>query len=263
MNAFWIVRSSAANALADLKVVYTWRTWTFGLLVRMLAQVAFFSLIGVVVGADAEGMRFLVIGNAIMTCVIESMMVVASSSWERFAGTLPLLVAAPARLLWVFVGRSLQWPVSGSVTSLVSLLVIGPMLGAQLPWWRVPLLAVLVVLTAFSVYCVGVALGAVVLAASSLRNIVSNAAYLLMMAGCGVVVPTSFWPSWVGNVTSAIPLTHGLAAVRGLYEAQLSSAVLVNAGLAAATGALWLVAAHVLLRAFVRLGRSTGSVSFT
>ncbi|SES37300.1 hypothetical protein SAMN05216188_14312 [Lentzea xinjiangensis] len=89
-----------------------------------------------------------------------------------------------------------------SVTSLVSLLVIGPQLGAQLPWWRVPLLALLVVLTAFSVYCVGVALGAVVLAASSLRNIFSNAAYLLVMAGCGFVVPTSFWPSWLGDVTS-------------------------------------------------------------
>ncbi|SES37290.1 ABC-2 type transport system permease protein [Lentzea xinjiangensis] len=101
-------RRKAANRSDHVAVVWAdggcWKAWTFGLLVRMLAQVAFFSLIGVVVGADAGGMRFLVIGNAIMTCVIESTMVVASSSWERFAGTLPLLVAAPARLLWVFVG---------------------------------------------------------------------------------------------------------------------------------------------------------------
>lgn len=41
-----VVRAAAANALADFRATYTWYSWTFGWLGRMLCQVTFFALIG-------------------------------------------------------------------------------------------------------------------------------------------------------------------------------------------------------------------------
>jgi Ser/Thr protein kinase RdoA (MazF antagonist) len=40
------------------------------------------------------------------------------------------------------------------------------------------------------------------------RNLVSNVVGALMMAVCGVNVPVSVFPRWVGTVASALPLTH-------------------------------------------------------
>src|SRR5262245_28353298 len=98
-EAVHIVRASVANAIADLRVIYTWRSWLFAWVGRMLAQVTFYAFIGKLIDSSAQT-RFLVIGNAVMVCAIESMLVVASTAWERDTGTWPLLTAAPANAGW-------------------------------------------------------------------------------------------------------------------------------------------------------------------
>ncbi|MFJ9742828.1 ABC transporter permease [Streptomyces sp. NPDC101166] len=257
-----IVLHSAHNALADLRAVYTWKTWTFGWLGRMLAQVTFFALVGTML--DRPGaLTYLVLGNALMTCVVESMMVVASSSWERFLGTLPLLSASPARLVWVFFGRSLQWPFSGAGTSLVALFALGPAFGVDWRAGQVPGVVLLVLLTALGTYCFGLFLAGLVINLPGLRNIVSNSAYLLMMAVCGVQVPTSFWPGWVGVLAWPLPLTHTLSAVRELAGAGRTAAVLAEAGLALLVSVSWFVAAYLAFRRQETRGRRTGALYLT
>ncbi|MBL1097945.1 ABC transporter permease [Streptomyces coffeae] len=260
-SSFHVVRYSAANAVADFRATYTWRSWTFGWLGRMLAQVTFFATMGLALHSSASA-HYLVVGNSVMTCVVEAMTVVTSSAWERRQGTLPLLAASPARLIWVFFGRSLQWPVSGTVTSLVALLGLGPLFGVTWSPGQVPVLVGLVLLTAVSTYCVGLFLAAFVLSASNARNIVSNVGYLVMMAICGVQVPVSFWPDWVGVVAQSLPLTHTLAAVRGVAAHAGAGDIALRAGWAVLAGACWLGAAAV---AFTRLqihARRNGHFSF-
>ncbi|PRY41793.1 ABC transporter permease [Umezawaea tangerina] len=237
-----VLRYSAANAWADFRASYTWWSWTFGWLGRMLAQVTFFAFVGIMLGDQAQ-LRYLVVGNAVMTCVVETMSVVASSSSEGRIGTLPLLSAAPVRLAWVFLGRSVQWPVSGSLTALVSLLALAPAFGVHWSPTQVPALVLLVPLTALSTYAVGLFLSAFVLTASGARNLLSNSAYLVMMAICGVQVPVDFWPSWVRSIASTLPLTHGLAAIRSVGDRAPVADVLGQAGLALACGVGWLVMA--------------------
>ncbi|MYU25370.1 ABC transporter permease [Streptomyces sp. SID8352] len=257
-----IVGHSAANAYADLRAVYTWRTWTVGWLGRMLAQVTFFTLLGRLVGG-AEGTTYLVVGNALMTCVIESLSVVASTSWERAAGTLGLLAASRAPLTWVFVGRSLQWPVSGSGTSLVALFVLGPAFGLRWQPGQILPAVLLVLLTALSAYFFGLFLAALVLGASRVRNVVSNVAYLVMMAVCGVQVPVGYWPGWVRWFADALPLTHLLAALRALLDGQGPATVAAHAGVGLAVGLLWLAAAHCAFTALTARGRRAGTIEFT
>lgn len=257
-----VVWRSSANAYADMRAMYTWRSWVFGWLMRMLAQVTFFASVGYVVG-NIELVRYLVIGNALMTCAVESMMVVASSTWERDAGTMPLLVSAPAQLGWVLFGRSLQWVVSGCLTSSVSLLMLSPVFGAGWRPARVPAIIGLVVLTSLSTYCFGLFLGTLVLAVSAIRNVVSNAVYLLMMVICGVQVPVTFWPEWVRAVAWVLPLTHTLTAVRLLFDEHSSAWSAVRPALGGLLlGCCWLTSALVSMRLFVRHGRSTGTVEY-
>ncbi|WP_063770937.1 ABC transporter permease [Streptacidiphilus neutrinimicus] len=259
--AWRIVRCSAANAAADLRATYTWRTWLFGWLLRMLCQVVFFTLAGRTF-SGAGHQRFLFLGNALTLCAIESMMVVASSAWERRAGTLPLLVAAPADVSWIFVGRSLQWLPSGCATSLAALLGLGPFFGVDWSPATAAVAAVLVAASAVGTYCFGLLLAALVLGASSWRNVASNVAYLGMMAVCGVEVPVGFWPLPVRVLAWSMPLTHELDALRALVDGGGAASVAPQALLGLAVGAAWLAGAVALLRAMADRGRRDGSIAF-
>ncbi|WP_051735427.1 ABC transporter permease [Streptomyces sp. NRRL B-3229] len=258
VQAARVVRHSAANAFADMRAVYTWKVWVFGWLGRMLAQVTFFTLLARTAGSE-EHTAYIAVGNSVMTCAVECMSVVASTTWERLSGTLVLLCAVPARPVWVFFGRSLQWPISGSGTSLIALLFLAPLFGVSWHPGQVPALMVLVPLTALTTYCFGLFLAAFVLNASGLRNIVSNVAYLLMMILCGVNIPVSQWPVPVQAVADILPLTHSLHAIRLVSDGAGASQVLGAAGLALLCGAGWLLGAYVAFNRFMTRARSLGS----
>jgi len=256
-----IMRHSAANALADFKAMYSIRTWSFGWLGRVVSQVIFFALIGRLLDSP-EAAAFLLIGNAVMIAALEAMMVVASTTWERRAGTLPLLVAAPAPLALVFIGRSLQWLPSGVATALIALFGAGPLFGVTWSPAEALVVAGIVMVVALTTYCFGLFLAALVLRAMELRNIVSNVAYLTMMAICGVMVPTTFWPGWVWAVAQALPLTHGLRAVRRVDADGIVSSVALDCLLALGVAAVWLGIASVTLHRLAEQGRRDGSIEF-
>ncbi|RDG32046.1 ABC transporter permease [Streptomyces corynorhini] len=258
MQPFLVIRHSAANAFADMRAIYTWRVWLFGWLGRMLAQVTFFTLLGRSAGGGDERIAYLVIGNSVMTCALECMSVVASTTWERISGTLVLLAAAPAKPVWVFFGRSVQWPISGSGTSIVALFGLAPLFGVTWRPAQVPVLILLVVLTALTTYCFGLFLAALVLNANGIRNMVSQTAYLLMMIVCGVNVPVGEWPAPVRVVADVIPLTHSLRAIRLVAADAAPGPVALAAGQAVLWGALWLTAAYFAFDAFMNRGRRAG-----
>ncbi|WP_128378868.1 ABC transporter permease [Streptomyces cavernae] len=260
-QALEVLRRAGAVALADLAVTYTWRTWLFGRVPRKLSQVAFFALIGRVVGGeDAE--RFLVVGNALMACAVETTLVVASSAWERALGTMPLLVSAPAPLAWAFAVRSAQWIISGTGASLVALLLLGPLFGADWQLEMIPVMVLLVVLTAVGTYCFGLALGAWVIDHPAQRNVVSLLANLLMMTICGVQVALDHWPAPVQTLAALLPITHELVALRELLDGAPLSAILPDAAAGALVGAAWLAIAVVAFGRVGERGRRDGTIEF-
>ena len=56
---------------------------------------------------------------------------------ERWAGTLPLLVASPTSPVVVFSARGAYLAVDGSLSALGALFIAGPLFGLHLPWPRV------------------------------------------------------------------------------------------------------------------------------
>jgi ABC-2 type transport system permease protein len=241
--------------------VYTWRTWLFGWLARILCQVAFFSLIGRMIGSPGVT-TYLVIGNAVLVVAQAVLLTISSTAWERMAGTLPLLVAAPGSLFTVFAGRSVQWIGDGTVCGAVSLLVVGPLFGIGLPLGGALLAIPILFVVALAVYAFGLALGGIVLRAIELRALAANLSVFALMLLCGVQVPTSFWPRPVAAVADALPVTHGLRAIRALLAHRSGATVALDVALEAAVGLGWLCAAALIFSRLVEAGRSDGSIEF-
>lgn len=260
-----VMRYSTANAWADMWVMYTPLSWCVGWVSRVVLQVVFFAMIGLLLDSP-EAVRFLFIGNAVMTTTMEALTSVFSSTWERRQGTLPLLVAAPSRLWPVFVGRSVQWLPSGVLTASVALFAVGPAFGVS--WTPGRALAALgcLALVAVTSYCFALVVAAIVLAIMELRDALAGIVQVGTMVIGGVMVPVSFWPGWVQAVAQTLPLTHGLAAVRtladpppgGVAAGELVPPLLLAAGI----GAGWLVLAALLLERLASAGRRTGSIEF-
>ena len=260
-TAFRTTGAAALAGLQDYLAIFSARSWLAGWYVRVLAQVAFFALVGRVLGSE-EQTRYLLVGNAVALVSIQALGAVNSTVWERRSGTLPLLVASPSPVAAVFLGRSLHWIPDGLTSSFGALLVVGPLFGLPLPWERVVALVPLVLLVGVSTYCFGLVLGALVLRATSLRNLVGNLAYTGMLALCGVNVPVGYAPAPVQAVANALPLTHGLRAVREVLAGGGFASVAGDVGAEALVGAAWLAVALVLFGRLAGAGRRDGSIEF-
>jgi len=257
-----VIRYAALSGFQDFGHTYTIWSWAFGLFLRMMTQVAFFASIGRLLGSKGQ-VEYLLIGNAVMAAAVGCLTATTATTWERNAGTLPLLVASPTSPLVVLMGRSVFFIANGLVFSIGALLLVPPLFDVALPWGRFPVLIALVALIGVTTYFAATFLGGLVLSAPSARRTVPNVARLTMMAFCGVSVPRSVFPVPVRLVAGALPLTHGLDAVRELLGAGRPGVVLGNAGLEALVGAGWLVLSVLTFRRLVDAGRRDGSIVFS
>ena len=241
------VRQSAVIAHADFRAFYTWRTWLFGWLIRLICQVVFYTMIGLLV-ADADYTRYIVLGAAVSLCVAETMLAVASTCWDRHLGTMGLLTASPIEPGLHYFGRSLQWPASAAATTSIAVLAIPPFFGITWTWWQVPVLVGVVVLTCLSTYCMTLLVASSALVFAEARNVISTVTTLSVTAICGAMVPVGFWPLPLQWVAQALPVTHGLAAVRAVADGAPAIVVLAALGWMLSTAACWFVLAMVSFR---------------
>jgi ABC-2 type transport system permease protein len=243
---------------ADLRVVYTWRTWTFGWLVRIVCQVVFYAVIGRLLGSTDDVAR-LFTGAAVMAAVTEVLLVCASTTWERMQGTLPMLVTAPGGLAPMLAGRSVLWLPSGLATSLICLFVVGPVFDVRPSLPDALAMAALLVVGVVGTYAVGLVLAGLVLWVPDLRNLASTVAVGLMTACCGAVVPLAYWPGWVQDAVQVLPVTHALAGIHAAREGTLTAAgFLGRLGLAAGTGLVWLALSGLVIGYFAGVTRRNG-----
>lgn len=259
-----IVRYSAAKAWNDMWVMYSPLGWCLGWLSRVLMQVVFFAVIGLLLESP-EALRYLFVGSALMISAVEALTAVASTAWERWQGTMPLLVAAPSPLWPVFLASNLQWVPSGALTASFSLFLLSPFFGVSWSPSSALMAATCIIVASLSTYMLAMALGGLVLSAMSVRNVVANIAQILMMTICGVVVPVEFWPPWVGGVAQALPLTHALAGLRVAADNPTSVPVADISNdlvLAALTGAGWLLVTVIIFERLVLVGRRSGTIEY-
>lgn len=252
-----IAAAATRVAMSDLRAIHSPLSWCVGWVGRVLSQVLFFAMIGLLL-QDPEVMLRLAIGQAVLLCWAESMLSVQSTTWERDTGSFPLLVAAPGALWPVLLGRSVQWMLSAIASSSIALFGLCTALGVR--WTPDGAVLALLGLAAAAVggYAVGLAVGAWVLRARALRNVVPNVLNGVLVMAAGVTVPTTFWPEPLQWAVQAFPLTPALAFVRGAATGTPDGA---NLAAALALGGCWLVVACVSLSWFARASRRDGSLA--
>ena len=251
-DGFNVLVWAARAGMADHSVMFTLRTWLLGWFMRMLAQVLFFLTIGNLLGPGQA--RYLLIGNAVLMVTLHGLNATASTTWELENGTLGLLVASPSSPSTVLAGRSLFWLPDGLACGVGAVLLLAPVARLHLTPGGVFAVVAVMAVTALSSYCLGLFLGALVLTAGDLRNVVSNGTLTVMMALCGPEFPPSSLGGFFGHAGAFLPLTHGLRAVRGIFGADGAGQIAGLTALEAANGAFWLAAALTVLH--VRAGRS-------
>jgi ABC-2 type transport system permease protein len=256
-----VLKYAGLSGFQDYATMFTLKSWLLGWFLRVLAQVTFFALIGELIGSTAR-LHFILVGNAVMLASMEAMGAVPSTTWERRAGTFPLLIAGPTSPVVVLMGRSVQWLPSGVASATGAFFLLGPLFGLEMPFPRVLLVVPLIVLVALSTYMLGTFLGALVLRAMEARNLVFNISFMTLMAMCGVNVPLEFYPEPILSLAQVLPLTHGLLAIRGVLESAPASEIVLRVGLEAGVGAFWLVMALLAFRRYLEAVRRDGSIEF-
>ena len=221
-------------------------------------QILFFAYVGRTAGVGSD--TFFLIGNAIQYASIPCLFAMGNTiGGERYTHTLGLLLVSPARRVPLFLGRALPVIVNGLVCSLLALVVGALVLHVSLPLASMPLLVVVVSVSAFS--CTGLGL---VTAALALRvretAVLSNIAMGVLLIFCGVNVALSSMPSWMATVGRYLPLTHGIEAARALVAGASWGEVAGLVATEAAVGLVYLVIGLLALTYFERESRRSATL---
>lgn len=258
-----VLGHAAVSGFRDtLGSVYTWWSWSFGLVGRLLAQVAFFAMLGRLLGTQAQ-IEFLLVGNAVAVAAASGLTVTTATVGERWNGTLPLLVASPSNPLVVLMGRGASFVGNGLATSIAAIAIVAPLFDVSLHWARYPALVALLILVTLCTYMLATFLAGVILRTPSIQRTVANVGRLVLMAFCGVNIPRSFFPDPVQWVSACLPLTHGLDAVRELYGTARPDVVLGYAALEAVVLVGWLALSLLTFSRMADAGRKDGSIVFS
>lgn len=251
-----IARNAAFVGYLDVRAQFTWKTWLFGWIARVTAQVLFFTAMGLLVGGR-DFVLFAFVGNVAAMAALMPLGTGPDTAWERGLGTLPLLVAAPKSMLPVFGGRSAFYIVQGLVESSLIFAILAPFLGWSGNWWWLPLGLLVISLGA---YGLGLFLAAIAIRRLRIGNILFNLVFYTLVTICGVNVATSVFPTWVQRSAELLPLYHGLLGLRELLATGPSTGAFGQLGLELLVGAGWFVLALGGFHLFAEGGRKDGSI---
>lgn len=177
--------------------------------------------------------------------------------WQRWQGTLELIVAAPAPFVLVILPLTLATATVG-VYSLAATLFWGWLVFGMPFHLAHPLLFVLAVPTTV----LGLGLLGLVLASTFVlyryANALSNMLEFPVLFVTGLLVPVALLPSWARPVSWLLAPTWGMDAIR---RSALGGAPLADLGLTAALGAAYLVLGAILLENFARLARDRATLA--
>ena len=249
-----------------------WTSWKFH--VRGLTASMFFVLISVLqpiifasiaffmheAGAREGSLLYVALGSGLMGMWSATLFGSGGAiQWQRWQGTLELLVGAPPRFIVSMLPLTLATASIG-LYSVVATLLWGRLL------FDVPLHLEHPVLFAVALPATTVALGllGLVLAstfvlyrhASAFSNLLEYPVWLVS----GLLVPVALLPGWVEPVSWVLAPTWGVRAVR---ESALGGDPLTAIGMCLLLSAIYLAIGFVSMANFERLARSRATLSLT
>jgi ABC-2 type transport system permease protein len=238
------------------RALFNWIHWTMyvpTMLGGPIFQILFFAYIGRYAGSQSD--KFFLVGNAVAICSLGGIFGMAMTiGGERWTQTLSSILVTPANRLALFLGRALPNVANGVIVSTVGFIVGSLLLGVSFPAGSIPVIALIVVVTSFSCTAFGTLIGAFGLRGRDIFFF-ANLMIFVFLLFCGVNVPLDALPGWMQQVSSLLPLTHGIQAARLVAD---------GASLADVSGLVWTelligvsyaAFAYLLLRLFEIDGR--------
>jgi ABC-2 type transport system permease protein len=181
--------------------------------------------------------------------------------WQRWQGTLEVLVASPAPFLLVLVPLTLATASIG-LYSIVMTLVWGRIFfGVPLDFAHPLQLAVALPVTVASLGLLGLVLASTFVLyrnANAFANLLEYPIWLIT----GLLVPLSLLPGWVTPISWLLAPTWGVRAIRDAAIVEGGSAW-PEIGMCVLLGGVYLVLGAICLRNFERLARQRATLSLT
>jgi ABC-2 type transport system permease protein len=238
------------------RALFNWIHWTMyvpTMLGGPIFQILFFAYIGRYAGSQSD--RFFLVGNAVAICALGGIFGMAMTiGGERWTQTLSSILVTPANRLALFLGRALPNIANGVIVSTVGFVVGSLLLGVSFPAASIPAIALIVVVSSFSCTAFGTLIGAFGLRGRDIFFF-ANLMIFVFLLFCGVNVPLDALPTWMQQVASVLPLTHGIQAARrvadGASLGDVSGLVLTELLI----GLSYAAVAYALLRLFEIDGR--------
>lgn len=216
------MRRIAAFIRRDALVAASYRTGmvlSLGSLVTMVVPVYFIAgaiqpVFGAAIGSEGSSyFAFVIAGMAsfqfVMTAVSAIPTVLASG---LRTGTFEALVATPSRLAVVLAGM-VAYPLLWTIARALVLVGAGQLLGADFEFARMSIGVLIWVLITLAYIPFGI-LGGALLLVTRTTGPLPNAVMMASMFLGGVYYPTHVIPSWLSDLSDAVPLTYGLRAFR-------------------------------------------------
>ena len=179
--------------------------------------------------------------------------------WQRWQGTLEIVVAAPARFLWVMLPLTVSTASIGLYSIVATLfwgrVFFGVPLRFEQPW----LFALALPVTVLSLGLLGLVLASSFVLyrqASAFSNLLEYPVWL----ATGLLVPLSLLPGWVEWLSWVLAPTWGMEAVR---NAALGGEVWEGLGMCVLLGGVYLALGSFLMQNFERRARQQATLSLT
>jgi ABC-2 type transport system permease protein len=182
-------------------------------IVMPLAQMFFFVYLGTY-ATGRNNASFYIIGNALQIAAVSGIYgVTMSIGGERDAGTLPYLFGTPANRMLIFLGRAFMNIIDGTLGVVIAFTWGVLLMGLDLSNTNLAALALVITITTLSTCGLGLLLGSLALMTVNVMFI-NNLVYFLLLIFSGANIPLQSLPVWVQAISSALPLTRGIAAAR-------------------------------------------------
>jgi ABC-2 type transport system permease protein len=249
-----------------------WVGWLFNL--KQLSNSLFFILISVFqpvifatiaffmfrAGERSGGLLYAALGAGLMG--IWSTTLFASGGaiqWMRWHGTLELVLAAPARFLWVLLPMTLSNATIGIYSVAATLFWGRVFFGIPLAFEHPLLFALALPVTVVSLGMLGLVLASTFVLyrnANAFSNLLEYPIWLVT----GLLVPISLLPGWTEWLSWVLAPTWGMEAVR---NAALGGDVWPAIGMCVVLGAIYLALGALFMQNFERLARQRATLSLT
>jgi ABC-2 type transport system permease protein len=224
---------------------------------RAVLQCLFFTLLGRVIGGQA-GLELAFVGSlAAVQTLATAVAICDVPMLDKWSGTFGRLRAGAMHPASVFALRAVPHVLQAVAATVLSLAVVGPLVGVgELALRLLPLLPLYALM---AVTGAAAGLAAAALAVGRRADVLAGnvLAYLVLLTG-GVLVPPGRL-AWVDALGSVLPIRHGLIAVHRLLDGGPWAGELL---LEAAVGAGWAVLAVGLVSTQIARARRLGIDDF-